>query len=271
MPELPEVERVRQTLLPHILHRPIRRAELLRIDICNRAKGASPADLLQGDHITAIERRGKQLALLGARGRILCIHLGMTGRLTWQPRSADPGFRKHLHVLWRFDEGLLTFHDPRRFGRLTTLPNRAALERSWSSLGPDALTATAADLARAASSRRAIKSVLLDQRILAGVGNIYADEALFLARIRPARRALLLRQADLNRLSAALRAVLRDAIAAGGSTLRDYRNADGEPGGNQNRLAVYGRAGLPCTRCGRTLRALRLAQRATVYCSFCQS
>lgn len=269
MPELPEVERVRQTLLPHLLHQTIRRAELRRRDICNRGYGASPAQLLQGDRIASIERRGKQLALLGARGSVLCIHLGMTGRLTWRPRTADLNTQPHLHALWHFDEVCLTFQDPRRFGRLWTLPNSASLERSWSGLGPDALTITPAHLAT--FSTRAIKALLLDQHTIAGVGNIYADEALFLAGIRPTRRANRLKEHDLHRLSAALRAVLSEAIAAGGSTLRDYRNANGEPGANQERLAVYGRAGLPCTRCARPLRAIRLAQRATVYCPRCQS
>jgi formamidopyrimidine-DNA glycosylase len=274
VPELPEVETVRLTLRP-LIGRRIASARLARQDICQTSTGkrARPADLLAGRSIVELRRRGKQLALIADNGSILLIHLGMTGQLRLSNRNEPFAATNHIHASWTIDDGSrLTFRDPRRFGGLWTLPSPEALEDRWTALGPDALTITPTTLAAAAAgSRRHIKAMLLDQTILAGVGNIYADEALFLARIRPSRRAHKLKTGDCDRLASTIRTVLAAAIDHGGSTLRDYMNANGQPGSAQLRHLVYGRAGQPCTTCGRTLRSTLIAQRTTVHCPNCQT
>jgi formamidopyrimidine-DNA glycosylase len=185
--------------------------------------------------------------------------------------------KSHIHALWHLSDshgpiGQLFFRDPRRFGGLWTFPSLAALlEHRWCDLGPDALTVTADQLAFALSnSRRAIKAAMLDQSVLAGVGNIYADEALFIAGIRPRRLASALKPAHIDTLAKAIRETLERSIQTGGSTLRDYRDANGQAGSSQLTHAVYGRAGEPCIRCGRTLASAQVAQRTTVWCPGCQ-
>lgn len=275
MPELPEVESIRRSLRPHLLgHAPLR-ADLFRPDILHGP--ASPLDLLAGAVITDLQRHGKQMALIaeGPR-RVLLVHLGMSGRLTWTPaaphtltETVNPS-PSHLHARWVFPHGRLLFIDPRRFGGLTTLA-LDALPQRWADLGPDALTITGDQLRqRAGHSRRAVKACLLDQRVVAGVGNIYADEALFEARINPRRNAHRMSRADWHRLADAVRAVLAVAVAQGGSTLRDYADADGRPGAFTRLHRVYARGGQPCPRCGGILRTLTLAQRTTTRCPRCQ-
>lgn len=233
----------------------------------------SAADLLAGAILVEIRRHGKQLALIGDAGRVLVVQLGMTGRLVWRSAAGrHSGPTPHEHVRWRFEGGgTVAFIDPRRFGGLTPLPAADALRERWRALGPDALGIGPPALARGLhGSRRAVKAALLDQRVLAGVGNIYADEALFQAGIHPSRQAGSLRHEEIPRLAAAIRSVLRRAVRAGGSTVRDYVNADGAAGEFSRSHAVYGRGGAPCRRCGETLAVLRLAQRATVACPVCQ-
>ena len=273
MPELPEVENVRQSLRP-LLGRRIVAARLFRPDICRTFDGAlpSPAALLEGAQIVELARRGKRLAFITRDGRTLVVHLGMTGHLRLLASHEQAEAANHIHARWEVDDGsTLLFRDPRRFGGLWTMPSRDALSEHLSGLGPDALDIDSRTLSRqAGDSRRAIKAVLLDQRVLAGVGNIYADEALFRAGIRPTRKAHRLTNDDWRRLAAAIRRVLLFAVRAGGSTLRDYRNASGKAGSAQRRHAVYGRAGQACIRCRRLLRGIRLTQRATVFCPNCQ-
>jgi formamidopyrimidine-DNA glycosylase len=286
MPELPEVETIRRSLQPRLLGQVPHRAELFRRDILDGPD--APADLLVGAVITDLQRHGKQLALIaeGARRAVL-VHLGMTGRLTWAPTllpplapltPGDPAAPvepsqappPHLHARWVFPHGHLHFIDPRRFGGLTTL-RVEDLPARWAGLGPDALGVTADQLRlRAGRSRRAVKACLLDQRVVAGVGNIYADEALFRARIHPRRPACSLTGPAWRRLAEAIRSVLELAIAEGGSTLRDYADADGRRGRFTQRHHVYGRAGQTCGHCGGTLRSFTLLQRTTTYCPRCQ-
>jgi formamidopyrimidine-DNA glycosylase len=271
MPELPEVERIRQTLLRLVVGRRVVGATLRRRDVCTGRK--RPADLLVGATIADVRRHGKQLAVVGHDGRVLCVHLGMTGQITVLPPAAKADGRNHVHAVWRLDPpGRLAFRDPRRFGGLWTFPSMAALvSERWSVLGADALT-IAPDVLGSALGRtqRAVKAALLDQAVLAGVGNIYADESLFIARLHPGRNAGTLSPAEVARLAAAIRTVLADAVAAGGSTLRDYTDADGQPGSYQRSHRVYARGGLPCVVCTRPLRQTLLAQRTTTYCSRCQ-
>jgi formamidopyrimidine-DNA glycosylase len=233
--------------------------------------------LLNAMKIESVERRGKQLALIGkGRGgeRALIVHLGMSGQLFCVPPGDHLPEASHVHVMWRLDSGArLVFRDPRRFGGVWSLPGRAALAARWAELGPDALTIEAEELGkRLTGTKRAIKSALLDQSVLAGVGNIYADESLFLAGIAPAARASDLSAADVVRLAEAIHAVLNRAIAAGGSSLAggSYVNADRKPGSYQRAHAVYGRSGEKCLMCSRTLRAAQISGRTTVWCPRCQ-
>jgi len=301
MPELPEVECVRRSLERLARGARIVGVDVQRADVIARAsvdapagrarsrRGAGPqariphAELLVGYTVKSVLRRGKQLAIVGedahARRCVLMAHLGMTGHFIHAPRDKALPDSDHVHVVWRLARPSsaerwthrLAFRDPRRFGGLTTFPSVAALEEHWSQIGPDALAVGPDDLASAASgSRRAIKAVLLDQRAVAGVGNIYADEALFDGGIDPRTPASALNDAALERLSASIRRVLADAVAAGGSTIRSYSDADGTRGTAQHAHRVYGRAGAPCIRCSGPLASARVGQRATVWCPTCQ-
>lgn len=274
MPELPEVETVRRGLELALAGAVVRTAELRRADVCTG--GASPEALLLGDRLARFTRLGKQLALHGASGRVLVVHLGMSGQLlAGAPGSAGAGDTSHVHARWGLERAgaplELRFRDPRRFGGLWTLPDEDALAALWRPLGPDALDPPQGRLAGAfAGTRRSVKSVLLDQRVLAGLGNIYADEALFAAGVHPLRAARSLRPREIEAVEASIRRVLREAVASRGSTLRDYRDATGSPGAAQLRHLVYGRAGQACVRCGRTLARLVVSQRTTVACPTCQ-
>lgn len=279
MPELPEVETVRRSLLPHLLGTRIDSVRIHRGDICecrderNRRAAPTPHHLLAGDTITSILRLGKQLALVGDSGRVVCVHLGMTGRLSVHagaiPNPRDP----HDHVVWSLPHSRsLTFHDPRRFGGLWMFPSEAALRtQRWNTLGPDALLLTGDHLARTlATSNRAVKAALLDQSVAAGIGNIYADEALFSANIHPMTRCSRIPTERWHLLAREVARILTNAIELGGSTIRDYVNADGTTGSAQASHNVYGRAGLPCHRCGETLQSGVVGQRTTVWCAHCQ-
>lgn len=291
MPELPEVESIRRSLEPRLLGRAVRSATLHRRDVLvlpgdpfggfarqrgaarhTRPRRARGVDLLADADITALHRHGKQLALMASTGHVLVVQLGMSGQLFHRAAGERVPDTTHIHATWRFDDGRLIFRDPRRFGGLRALPTTHDLQQLWSTLGPDALTinpdALSASLADAA---RPLKAALLDQSLIAGVGNIYADEALHLARLSPTRSAAQLSASDTTRLATAIRQVIAHAIEAGGSTLRDYVDANGDPGTYQLSHAVYGRGGQPCTRCGKTLRSTILAQRTTVWCPHCQT
>ncbi len=270
MPELPEVETVRRSLAPHLLGRTIARARLIRRDFVTGARG--PADLLQGETIDRIERRGKQLAVVATSGRAVIVQLGMSGQVLAAP--ADRPLPTHVHALWTIHPSSIAilFRDPRRFGGLTTLASPAHLDQAWQHLGPDGLLITGDQLWHTLhTSSRAIKPALLDQRAVAGVGNIYADEALFVAGIHPKALCHRLSRSRIERLAHSIRQVLTTAVAARGSTLRDYLDADGQAGSYATLHRVYGRAGLPCTVCAKTLRGFVLGQRTTVACSTCQT
>jgi formamidopyrimidine-DNA glycosylase len=274
VPELPEVETVRRGLASAILGRRIARAVLRRADFCQTEHGkrARPAELLQGDRVAGLDRRGKQIAVVGDSDRVVVIHLGMSGQVLVLGSGQKPQRADHVHAEWTLDDGSrVLFRDPRRFGGLWAFPSREAVTRRWNDLGPDALQATGSVLnAAAGESARSIKAVLLDQAVLAGVGNIYADEALFAAGISPRRKARSLSHDEWGLLAHKVRFVLAAAIEAKGSTLRDYRGATGEEGQAQSLHKVYGRGGEPCFICGTALRSLTLAQRTTVYCPTCQ-
>ncbi len=292
MPELPEVESVRRSLLPHVLGRRVRSCELLRRDVLVapgdpvggfgrvglRPRPApaevSDHDLLVGGTITDVLRHGKQLALIAqdpgsSDSFVLGVQLGMTGHLH---ATDSPALGPHTHARWTLHSGgYILFDDPRRFGGLRVFRSLADLRRHWATLGPDALEISGLQLADAVrGSARTIKAALLDQGVLAGVGNIYADEALFLAGIRPTTRCRRLTIGDCDRVAERIRTVLAAAVNAGGSTLRDYVDANGQPGRYQDDHLVYGRGGQPCVRCRSTLKERSVAQRTTVWCPACQ-
>lgn len=278
LPELPEIESVRRALAPVLLGRAVRVVRVGRHDM--RARGGGRGDgrarawmkrdaLLHGATITSLERRGKRLAIIAADGRVLVVQLGMSGQLVCGP-GIDP---THRHVEWavRHAGHPLVFRDPRRFGGLTPYPDARSLYAAWDrELGPDALEAEATALAARLRGLRSVKSALLDQAAIAGVGNIYADEALFRAGIDPRTRCRRLDAAAVLRLAESVRSTLRDAVAHGGSTIRDYRTGRNDRGRAQLLHAVYGRAGEPCLACGSKLRGTRLGGRATVWCGCCQ-
>lgn len=282
MPELPEVETVRRGLMP-ILGQQIVACAVRRRDVVRDRSGKSsnprrgpidPARLGVGAQAVELVRKGKQLAVIAqqhGRERVLLIQLGMSGQVSLidTPRIRDA---KHVHVVWTLDDTRrIAFRDPRRFGGITLLRDRAALERAWATLGPDALSIDAKALRESVSgSSRTIKAALLDQRVLAGVGNIYADESLHRAGIDPRAICASISDGGLQRLSESISAVLRDAVEARGSTLRDYRDASDQPGGAQLLHRVYNRAGQPCRNCGSIIESTRIAQRSTCWCPTCQ-
>lgn len=303
MPELPEVETIRRSLAPILA-----RAEI--VDVIVRAPHVTdepPARFrarLLGRRVEALGRRGKFLVVRLDGGVRLALHLRMTGRLVYEPpagetagappASATPGTvwagegrialgwrpaagfaaeSPHTHLEFRLSGGgRLLFHDVRKFGRAWTwLVGREP--PPYAGLGPEPLgrAFTPERLARSFAGRRSpVKALLLDQRVVAGIGNIYADEALWLAAIHPGRPAGELGPAEVVRLRRAIRSVLGRAIDWRGTTLRDYRDGLGEAGGFAPHLRVYGRAGAPCARCGTAIVKTTVAQRGTHFCPRCQ-
>lgn len=270
MPELPEVETIRQGIAPYLTGQTVTRVVVRE----RRLRWPVPPELetaLEGRCIRSVERRAKYL-LLHTEGGSVLLHLGMSGSLRLLPRRTPA--QKHDHVdLELGSGGCLRLNDPRRFGALlwtTEPPEQHPLLRE---LGPEPLgeTFTAPYLYRRARGRRvAVKSFIMDGRVVVGVGNIYANEALFLAGISPTRAAGRISLARYGQLVSAIREVLTEAIRQGGTTLRDFVSETGEPGYFQQYLRVYGRARQDCVGCGTPLRVQRLGQRATYYCPHCQ-
>ena len=232
----------------------------------------TPAQALDGARVQALHRHGKQLAIEAVDGRVLVLQLGMSGQVRTD-RDA-PAAHRHLEWSVRPRRGAafgLCFRDPRRFGGVSWWPSMDALRsEGWHDLGPDALAIDGATLAAQLAGIRAIKAALLDQAVLAGVGNIYADEALFAAGIHPKRRARGIRPDECDRLARALRDVLAHAVRSNGSTLRDHVGVGGSPGAAQHAHRAYGRGGQPCTRCAGPMASGQLAGRTTVWCDRCQ-
>ena len=281
MPELPEVENLKRTLEPLIVGTIVRAVRLFRRDIVRfhepRLQGKSIYDqLLLGRRIISLARRGKQLAIIADDESTLCIQLGMSGQLRYLRHRQRLDRNDHVHCIWRLSGqatcGRLVFRDPRRFGRLTAFASFAELESScWAALGPEASTIRSHTLRqRLRRTRRAIKSALLDQHVIAGIGNIYADEALFTAHIHPESRADKLAHDASRRLAKSIRSILQRAILCGGSTIRDYTDALGQNGSFASEHRVYGRSGQLCVRCTTRLVSQFVGQRSTVFCPHCQ-
>jgi formamidopyrimidine-DNA glycosylase len=272
MPELPEVETVRARLEPVLTGRRFERVEIHDPRLVRPYEPAEVAAELEGERVAAVERRGKYLIFRFESGRVLLIHLRMTGSL--RHTSGDLPEDPHRRAVVRLDNGSdVTYRDVRRFGTWLLLEPGELEPYLGARVGEEPLDAlfTAARLGERLARRRApIKSALLDQRTLAGMGNIYVDEALWRAKVHPLRAAESLDRNELRRLHKAVRAALEAGIARQGSTLRDYALPDGGSGSMQHEFKVYGREGEPCDRCGTPISKTRVAGRGTWFCSTCQ-
>lgn len=270
MPELPEVETTRRGLAPYVRGRRIRALRVYERRLRWPIAAGLPARVA-GQRIVSTGRRGKYL-LLGLGSGALIVHLGMSGNLRVVPAGSPRVAHDHFDLV--LDSGCaLRFNDPRRFGSLLYVRGDPLAHPLLAALAPEPLgRAFDADYLWRITRRRrvALKQLLMNSRLVVGVGNIYASEALFRARIRPQRQARSLTLPEAARLVRGVRTVLGSAIRAGGTTLRDYLRADGSPGYFRRRLYVYERAGKPCRRCGTPVRAVTQGQRSTYYCPACQ-
>lgn len=273
MPELPEVESTRRSLLGPLLGR-----RVLALTVREaRLRWPVPPDLpqiLAGQQVLGIDRRAKYLLWRFTNGTLL-VHLGMSGSLrVLGPGAGDQCLRPHDHLEFRFDDGtVLRYHDPRRFGSVHWLDGDPALHALLRELGPEPLEPgfDGDTLWRAGRERRVpVKQLLMDGAVVVGVGNIYASESLFLAGVDPRRKANRVSRARYARLAGAVREVLGQAVATGGTTLRDYVDGNGQPGEFALRLNVYGREGEACPHCTTEIRQVRLGQRSTFFCPNCQ-
>jgi formamidopyrimidine-DNA glycosylase len=272
MPELPEVETVRTQLEPVLTGRRFERVEIRDPRLVRPYEPAEVAAELEGERVAAVERRGKYLIVRFESDRVLLIHLRMTGSLRHSGDDLDED--PHRRAVVRLDDGSdVAYRDVRRFGTWLVLEPGELAPYLATRVGDEPLDAlfTAARLGERLAKRRApIKAALLDQRTLAGMGNIYVDEALWRARINPLRPAKSLDRNELRRLHKAIRATLEAGIARQGSTLRDYALPDGGSGSMQDEFKVYGRGGEPCDRCGTPIAKTRLGGRGTWLCPTCQ-
>jgi len=274
VPELPEVETTRRRLEPGLIGRRFDHVEIVDPRLTRPEPPEVIAAELQGERVHGLGRRGKYLIVEFESGRHLLIHLRMTGNVQ-HPASGGFDADPYRRAVVRLDDGSdVAYRDVRRFGTWELL-EPGELEDYFAArrLGGEPLerTFTTASLERAFANRRApVKAALLDQRAAAGVGNIYADEALWRARIHPLRPAGSLSSEELTALRTALRQVLQTGIARQGATLRDFRAPDGAQGSMQDRFRVYGRAGEPCPRCGTPIEKIRAGGRGTWFCPSCQ-
>ncbi|MFQ5967774.1 MAG: bifunctional DNA-formamidopyrimidine glycosylase/DNA-(apurinic or apyrimidinic site) lyase [Acidimicrobiia bacterium] len=271
MPELPEVETIRRHLSPLLEGRTVRSLEVRHPRMLRyQPEGRLPT--VPGRRVLEVGRRGKYLLITLDGGLTWVTHLGMSGRV--RLTNPEEPFAAHTHVVASFDGGIqLRVIDPRTFGFVQFLDEDQMAKSSVGRLGPDALEDGAASIGPRLEGRRAaIKSLLLDQRFIAGIGNIYADEILYRARIRPKRPGGSLSAADAKRLQSSVRPVLRDGLRWGGTSLDDlaYRLPDGSAGDFLQKLRVYGRESEPCRRCQTPIRRTVISARSSFWCPTCQ-
>jgi len=270
MPELPEVETTRAGIAPYLLGETVARITIrnrnLRWPVSRRLQHELP-----GQSIRKVDRRGKYLLIHTELGCMI-LHLGMSGHLRVLQSMSAPNVHDHVDI--EFASGtILRFTDPRRFGSIHWTKKDPAQHALLKHLGPEPLSDDLHgdylfQLSR--SRKQAVKSFIMDSRIVVGVGNIYASESLFAAGIHPRRRAGHISLVRYTALADAIRNVLQMALARGGTTLRDFVGGDGRPGYFRHELKVYDRTGLPCMNCGQPIKQLRIAQRSSYYCSRCQ-
>jgi formamidopyrimidine-DNA glycosylase len=271
MPELPEVECVVRGLRSRITGKTIRRVTVTLA----RIVGGHPRDFVQtlkGSRFEGVRRRGKLIIMDLSTGYSLLVHLRMSGQLLYLPNQ-EP-LLKHTHLIFHLagDDHQLRYRDQRQFGTIRLVKtDRLRSDPQMAKLGPEPLEISAEEFsALIGPFRRQIKPLLLDQRVLAGLGNIYADETLYRAGIHPLRRADDLTKGRLKALHGAIQDVLQEAIDRSGSTVDNFRGADGQPGDFQRFLRVYGRQGKPCLRCGSPIVKIRVGNRGTHVCPRCQ-
>jgi len=271
MPELPEVETTRRGIEPHLLDRRIDRVVIRNPKLRWPVPPSLPRRL-EGRSIRNVGRRAKYLLLDTGEGTLI-LHLGMSGSL--RLTTPDTPLKKHDHFILRLSSGMeLRLHDPRRFGAVLWHEGETGLHPLLADLGPEPLLDefNAEYLYRSCRGRKTtIKQHIMNGRVVVGVGNIYASEALFLAGIHPKRAAGRISRARIATLADSIKAVLASAIEQGGTTLRDFVHADGEPGYFSLQLKVYGKTGEPCDSCGNPIRESLIGQRSTFYCSRCQT
>ncbi len=270
MPELPEVETIAVEMRSRIVGAVVSEVRVRRADFI-RTPTRGLARRLRGRRVEAVVREGKRMTLRFDDGAVMCIHLGMSGRLTFDRTSAV--IAPHTHLICRFngvgDEMRLC--DPRRFGGVWYSAAGDVERLRMGRLGPDALSISNEQLVAICRRKRRIKALLLDQHLISGMGNIYCDEALFGARVHPMAIASDLAEAVVRSLRREMRRTLNRALRFGGSTLRDYVRADGRAGAFQRLHRVYGREGQPCPRCRRSIERLIVAGRSTHLCRGCQT
>ncbi len=271
MPELPEVETTRRGIEPHLLQQ-----RITKVIVRNRKlRWPVPAQLASELHqqiVRTVLRRGKYLLIHFDHGSMI-LHLGMSGSLRIQPIDSAP--QKHDHVEWQLSNGqCLRLRDPRRFGAVLWTRRDPLKHKLLATLGPEPLL-TEFDgeylFTRSRGRKQAIKAFIMDSKVVVGVGNIYASEALFMAGIHPLRAAGRISAIRHQQLSTAIKKVLAAAIRQGGTTLRDFTDSDGSPGYFKQQLKVYGRNGQACANCARPIRQQVIAQRASYYCPRCQT
>jgi formamidopyrimidine-DNA glycosylase len=273
VPELPEVESVRRRLAPLLEGRRLERVEISDGRLTRPFDPDQVARELEGERIVAVDRRGKYLIVRFESGRALLIHLRMTGSLRHAPAESLPD-DPHRRAVVRLDDGSdVAYRDVRRFGTWLLLEAGDVTRYVDERVGREPLETSfrARDLgARLAHRRAPVKAAILDQRTLAGIGNIYADEGLWRARVHPLREARSLSEGEVQALHRSIRRTLEHGIARQGSTLRDYALPDGGSGEMQHEFKVYGRTGEPCDRCGTPIEKIRVGGRGTWYCPTCQ-
>jgi formamidopyrimidine-DNA glycosylase len=275
VPELPEVETVRKRLEPKLVGHRLDRVEIFDPRLTRPFDPGGVAAELEGEWVAALERRGKYLVVRFETGRVLLIHLRMTGTLLHPAgEESDEVSDPHRRAVVRLDDGSdIVYRDVRRFGTWLLVEPDELEPYLGERVGREPLSRsfTAKRLTETLAGRRApVKAALLDQRTLAGIGNIYADEALWRARIHPLKQAGGLDEAEVKALHRGVRAALQAGIARQGATLSTYRTPDGGRGRMQHEFKVYGREGEPCTRCGTPIERIRAAGRGTWYCPHCQ-
>ncbi len=273
MPELPEVETIRINLEPHLVNKPIERVDVHDIRLRRPVKPEDFRAWVEGRSITGLSRRAKYIIWHLDNRAAVIVHLGMSGRLGLFPENAP--LEKHTHVVFRLYGGLqVRFRDPRRFGLVeVAAPDELKNYQRFRHLGVEPLSDDFNEeyVAKITQkSKKAIKIWIMDAQIVVGVGNIYANEALFKAGIHPTRPASTLKNNERRRLVKGVKSILNTALEKGGTTLNDFRNAHGEPGFFQQVLAVYHKEGEPCTACGSKIEKIVLSGRSTFFCSSCQ-
>jgi formamidopyrimidine-DNA glycosylase len=275
MPELPEVETIRRQLEPRVVDRSIAALDVVDALLTAPQDPALVAAAVVGERITGIERHGKYLEVILAHGDSMALHLRMTGRLHWRPTAPSVGAERFLRATLHLDDGAtITIADARRFGRVWHIPSGIDRRAYWADrvgvepLGGGFTARRFGDLL--AGRRVAIKPALLNQRIVAGLGNMYVDEALYAAGVHPLRMAGSLDDGEIRSLHRAIRDRLRVAIDAGGASIDTYRDGLGQPGRMQQLLRVHLHEGDPCLRCDTTIVKTVVAQRGTYWCPRCQ-